>query len=108
MKPLSLSISCPLLPRGDERLLPGRDITFTEPLAGLDELDDIDDLLPRHDGGTDTGDDPGHGAVHLVGAGHLQRTCAPRVGEQGARFGMRGRARLRRLDAAVVVVDGQQ
>lgn len=65
-------------------------IALGEPPARLDELDHVDDLLGEHDGEAGDGEDPGDGAVDLVGARHLHRSGGPWRGED-----LRGR-RLRR------------
>lgn len=69
-------------------LLPGQtlqfpllDVNLSQPLTRLDELNDVDDLLRRHDGEADTGDDPRNGGIHLVGSCKLESRGAVRVGE---------------------------
>lgn len=57
-------------------------VNLGEPAAGLDELNDIDDVLGKHDGETEAGEDPGDGRVHLVGAGELEGGGAEGVGEE--------------------------
>jgi len=53
---------------------PGLDISLSQPLARLNQLNDIDDLLASHDGETDDSEDPWDGRVHLVGTGQLHGT----------------------------------
>lgn len=43
------------------------EITLSKPLAGLDNLHNIDPLLECHDWERDNGQDPGDGTIHLVG-----------------------------------------
>lgn len=57
-------------------------ITFSKPLARLDNLYDIDKLFEEHDREADARDDPRPEAVHLVGACELERGRAVRVGEE--------------------------
>ena len=45
-----------------------QDITLSDPLAGLHELNNVDELLGRHDGEGGDGEDPRNGAVHFVGS----------------------------------------
>lgn len=59
-------------------LLPLCDIALSQPLARLDELLDVDQLLAEHDGEADGREDPRNRAVELVGAGHLHCVGAPR------------------------------
>lgn len=70
----------PLLAAGTASL----EITLRQHLAGIDQLDDVDILLERHDGGRDDGDDPRYLAVNLVRARHLESTGTPRAGEKTA------------------------
>lgn len=62
--------------------LPSLHVTLGEPPAGLDKLDDVQDLLDGHDGETNTRDDPRPERVHLVGAGQLEGGGAVRVREE--------------------------
>jgi hypothetical protein len=42
------------------------EITLSEPLTGLDNLDNVDPLLEQHDGGRNGDQDPRDGTIHLV------------------------------------------
>lgn len=70
-QPFNRSSSLALLPR-QALFLPHCNVPFSQPLAGLNQLDDVHDLLVGHDWEADTGEDPRHSAVHLVGAGKLE------------------------------------
>lgn len=84
------------LPLARQALGPaGADVALGQPAAGLDELDDVDDLLEGHDGEADAGEDPGPEAVHLVGARELERARAVGVGED--------LAQQRRVDLGALV-----
>ena len=61
---------------------PSLHVTLGEPPAGLDELDDVQDLLDGHDGETNARDDPRPERVHLVGAGHFEGSGAVGVREE--------------------------
>lgn len=58
---------------------PRLQVPLGEPLARLDQLHDVDDLLERHDGEADAREDPGPEAVHLVDASELEGARAVRV-----------------------------
>jgi len=73
-------------------LLPHLPITLSQPLAGLDQLDDVDDLLKSHDREADRAEDPRHGAIHLVGAGVFHCGGGEGRGEERRGFGHGGRA----------------
>lgn len=70
---------------------PLRNVALSEPLARLDQLDDVDDLLAGHDREGHGGENPRDSAVHLVGAGHLHGAGGPRAGEEERRLGRGGR-----------------
>lgn len=61
-------------------------VTLNQQFAGIDQLDDVDDLLEQHDWGRDRSNDPRKGAIDLVGAGHLESTRAPGAGEKIGRL----------------------
>jgi hypothetical protein len=42
------------------------EITLGEPLTGLDDLNNVDPLLEKHDGSRDGDQDPRDGTIHLV------------------------------------------
>lgn len=69
----------PLPPAREACGPPCLDVALGQPLARLDQLDDVDDLLAGHDGEADAGQDPGPEGIHLVGAGHLERGGTVRV-----------------------------
>lgn len=70
-------------------------IALSEPLAGLDDLDNVDPLLEQHDGQGDKGEGPRNGTIHLVCSSHLHGTGGPGAGEEGRRLrGRDGRTRL--------------
>jgi len=71
-----------LSPPRQTRLATALAIILRKPLAGVDELHDVDDLLAEHDGEADAGDDPRDGGVELVGAGELERAGGVGVGEE--------------------------
>lgn len=58
------------------------EITLGKPLAGVHQLDDIDELLKGHDGEGDAGDDPRPGALKLVCTCHLEGTGTPGAGKE--------------------------
>lgn len=70
--------------------LPVGDVSLNQPVTGVHELHNVDDLLQRHDGEGYAGDHPGPPAVDLVSASHLQSSGTPRAGEDTSW----GRARL--------------
>ena len=49
-------------------LLPHLPVTLSQPPARLDQLNDVDNLLERHNREADRAENPRHGAIHLVGA----------------------------------------
>jgi hypothetical protein len=61
--------------------LPHLAVGVGQQVAGSDKLDYVDELLGGHDGQANAGNDPGHGRVHLVGAGELQGGGAEGVRE---------------------------
>lgn len=70
-------------------LLPGKtlclavpDVTLGQPLACLDQLHHVDELLGGHDGEADDSQNPGPEAVHLVDAGHFEGRRAIGVDEE--------------------------
>lgn len=70
--------------------LPIGNVTLDHPVAGIDQLDNVDDLLKRHDGKRDTRNHPRPEAINLVRPSHLESTGAPWAGEQAGRGRMRG------------------
>lgn len=68
----------------------GLEVTLSHPAGGIDHLHHIDELLKGHDGERDAGDDPGPGALELVGTGHLEGTGAPWAGEETGRLRVGG------------------
>ena len=74
----------------------GLHVTLRQPATGVDQLDDIDELLERHDRGRNPGDDPRQEAVNLVRTGQLKSTGTPwaseetRRGRMGRVAGLRG------------------
>ena len=71
-------------------LLSNPAVALGEPPTGLDELDDVDPLLEDHGWGAGEGEDPGHGAVHFVGAGHFHCGGGEWRGEEQRRLGGQG------------------
>lgn len=67
---------------GQDRIPPQFNIALGQPFARLDELDNVQNILDKHDGSTDARQDPRPGRIHLVGSGHLQRRGTVGVGEQ--------------------------
>lgn len=49
--------------------------------AGVDELDNVDDLLAKHDGEANSSNDPGPERIHLVGTGEFESSGAEGVRE---------------------------
>jgi len=64
---------------------PSLNIALSQPPAGLDELDHVNDLLQGHDGEAEAGNHPGPKAVHLVGPGKLESAGTVRIGEEMAK-----------------------
>lgn len=58
------------------------DIDLGKPPARLDELNNIDELLGKHDGGANGGKDPRDGRVELVSARHFEGACRKRIREE--------------------------
>jgi hypothetical protein len=50
-------------------------VTLSEPLASLNELNDVDPLLAKHDGEGDHSEDPWDRRRHLVGTIHHKSVC---------------------------------
>lgn len=50
-------------------------------LAGVDELDNVDNLLAKHDGEANSSNDPGPERIHLVGTSEFKSSGAEGVGE---------------------------
>ena len=69
----------PLLP-------PFGNITFGKPLARLDQLHDVDHLLPEHYREAEACEDPWYSTVEFVRSCHLHCTCRPRIREENAGF----------------------
>lgn len=65
-------------------LPPACKVTLCQPLAGIDQLHDIDELLEGHYGSRDSSDHPGPEAVKLISSGHFQSTCTPWASEKAA------------------------
>ena len=63
---------------------PSLNIALSQPPAGLDELDHVNDLLQGHDGEAEAGNHPGPKAVHLVGPCKLESAGTVRIGEEVA------------------------
>lgn len=57
------------------------DISLCQPLAGVDKLNDIYDLLGGHDGEADTSDNPRPSGVHLVRTGRLKGCSTEGIGK---------------------------
>ena len=77
------------------QFIPIPTIPLGQPLAGLDQLDDIDPLLEQHDGSAGDGEHPWDSGAHFVGSGHFHGRGAERAGEEergrGLKRGGRGR-----------------
>jgi hypothetical protein len=71
-------------------------VTFSKPLAGLHQLNDVDKLLQSHDWGGDSGDNPRPEAVNLVCPGKLQSSGAPGATESRRRIGVLSLKKRRR------------
>jgi hypothetical protein len=78
-------------------------VALGQPLAGVDQLEDVEDLLKGHDWEAHAGDNPRYGRVHLVRARQLQSSGAVWVQEDGCRW--RG-SRCARLEAAGTLGSG--
>lgn len=98
------NVEITLLLRLASHLSPCLHVSFRKPLARLDHLDDIDDLLPDHYRRRDTRDDPWPERVHLVRACHFECTGGIRRCEEGGRCRVGGIAGLRnRLSGSATV-----
>lgn len=94
IQPVNQSINAaPLLPA--LLRLPIRKVALNQPLARMHHLDNVDDLLQRHDRRRNPRDHPRPEAVDLVRSGHLERSRAPWTGKQAGRRRMRGIPGLR-------------
>ena len=69
------------LPR-QPRCSPYLQIALGQPTAGLDQLDNIYPLLPKHDGEANARNHPGPEGIHLVGSRELERTGTVWVREE--------------------------
>lgn len=63
------------------------DVALSQPLARLDDLNNIDELLEEHDGEAAAGQHPRPEAVHLVSAGQLKGGSAVGAGKELAQQG---------------------
>lgn len=93
----------PLSSNVQPQLLPILAIPLREPRSSFNQLQHIDPLLEQHDRRARNRQDPGDGAVHLVGAGHLHRGGGEGRGEEergGWVEGLDGRAACRRGEVA--------
>lgn len=100
---LTQLVACSILLLPWQALLPPcLDIPLSKPVARLDQLHHIQNLLRRHHRGRDGRKYPRQGRVHLVRSGQLHGPCAAgRCKESGS--WMRRTARLRRRAGRFVV-----
>jgi len=61
------------------------EIALSEPLTGLDDLDDVNPLFEEHDGGGDDYEDPRKGAIHLVCSVGSKVSNCPKVRMKNSR-----------------------
>ncbi|KFZ03885.1 hypothetical protein V502_10578, partial [Pseudogymnoascus sp. VKM F-4520 (FW-2644)] len=80
-------------------------ISLAQPPTRLDELHNIDDLLPRHDREGGTGQDPRPEGIELVCARELEGAGGPGVGEQRGGGGVGGVAGLEGAGGGGVVFE---
>lgn len=66
------------------RLPPACEVALCHPLAGIDQLHNIDKLLEGHHGSRDSSNRPWPEAVELVSSGHFQSTSTPWASEKAA------------------------
>lgn len=70
------------------------EVTLSQPPAGTDKLNEIQDILENEKGTRHGGDDPRDGRVHLVGPGDFECSSTPRIGKDGIDWLNSGRAWL--------------
>jgi hypothetical protein len=86
---------------------PGLDISLGQPLAGIDQLKDVEKLLVGHDRSAHASNGPRHKRVHLVGPRQLQRTGTVRVQQEG-RGGPGWGSRLEGARSSIWICDLQE